>query len=252
MCDSPRKPWVIYAASWGAAGLDTSARSPERHKPLLLPATRRCRHWERATVYYCNQQGDGSPGGQATRYWDPRSLSFRPQEGGHRPERDPSLMWLTAPHLAAGPGMLRDHILHRQHHWKTVSLLLYQPQPLSVLREDSTTSFGFLILLPSSPSESDLHLLHLFLVSSANPSPMTPCPLAPLLTFLPAFMEIARDPRSQRSCLPPCLPHPVPLSLSEDHCCSPSPFLPFLPTLVSRKQRRGLGESPQAPLSEAG
>lgn len=53
-------------------------------------------------------------------------------------------------------------------------------------------------------------------------------------------MEIVRDPRSQRSCLPPCLPHPVPLSLSEDHCCSSSPFLPFLPTLVSRRQRRGL------------
>lgn len=171
-----------------------------------------------------------------------------PQEGGHRPQRDRSLMLLTAPHPAAGPGMLRDHALRRQHHWKTVSLLLYQPQPLSVLREDSTTSFGFLILLPSSPSGSDLHLLHLFLVSSANPSPVIPCPVASLLTFLPAFMEIARDPRSQRSCLPPCLPpclpHPAPLSLTEDHCHSPSPFLPFLPTLVSRMQRRGLGESP--------
>lgn len=38
-CDSPRKPWVIYAASWGAAGLGASSRNPERHKPLLLPAT---------------------------------------------------------------------------------------------------------------------------------------------------------------------------------------------------------------------
>lgn len=28
----------LYAASWGAAGLGTSARSPERHEPLLLPA----------------------------------------------------------------------------------------------------------------------------------------------------------------------------------------------------------------------